>query len=452
MNTRSTLLAAALASCLVLGACGGDESAGPVPQVKEVTAERLAGTGGKQTSRVTVRFDRDLELAVGRVPLASRIELEVPDLVAQGTRRVLVSSAEVSKNDPRAIILTVAALVPDGTKVRIDKRAFNADAEGELVAVVESELSAAFALLATTAFESSLPSLLDPAQVIAPTEADRDPVAMRAALDAHLQARGTNAELRTKALTRFDAMPVEIVPSPKIRAALAALTGTFAEAAIDYLLTDQNCTAKPAALIAFQEPPEAPDLIGRVTFTSDRRRIISLNPKTEGDRIEHLLPLLLHEAIHCDRDDGRFEEIAATALDTFLYMQLVAVDPTLVESNTPLARDLNVDAVAMINSGRAVPESVGVLKSPSVNQAVPGSTSRAASFGDLVVSAYEGLEQNESREERLANAYIAVLAMAAGMPAQNAFDLAYLDEVLGRAMPPAVLGAVLSALRMAPVS
>ena len=452
MSTRPALVAALLLAATLFGACGGGESGGPVPQVIEVTAERVANAGGKQTSKVTVRFDRDFELATARVPLASRIEVEVPDLVSQGTRRILVSTAEVSKDDPRVIVLTVAALVPDGTKVHIDKRAFNADAEGELVAVVESELSAAFALLATTAFESFLPGFLEPPQVIAPTAADHDPAAMRQLLDEHLQARGTNNELRTKALDRFDAMPVDLVPSPKMRAALAALTGTFADAAIDYLFTDQNCTGKPVALIAFQEPPEAPDLLGRSTFTTDRRRVISLNPVTEGDRIEHLMPLLAHEAIHCDRDDGRFEEIAATALDSFLYMQLVAVDPTLVESNTPLARDLNVDVVAMINSGRAIPESVGVLKSPSVSQAVPGSTARAASFGDLVAAAYEGLEQNESRDERLANAYVAVLAEAAGMPAKSAFDLAYLDEVLGRALPPAVLGAALSALDMAPVS
>lgn len=452
MRTATTLVAMLATVALMVGACGGGEGGGPVPQVKEVTAERVAGSGGKQTSRITVRFDRDLELATARVPLASRFELEVPDLVTQSTRRVLIATAEVSKDDRRVIILTVGALVPDGAKVHIDKRAFNVDAEGELVATVQSELSAAFALLATKAFESFLPSFLEAPQVVAPTEADRNQMAMRQALDDHLQARGTNNELRTKALNRFDAMPVDVMPSPKMRAALAALTGTFADAAIDYLLTDKNCTGKPAALIVFQEPPEAPDLLGRSTFTTDRRRVISLNPSTEGDRIEHLMPLLVHEAIHCDRDDGRFEEIAATALDSFLYMQLLAVDPTLVQANTPLARDLNIDVVAMINSGRAVPESVGVLKSPSVTQAVPGSTARAASFGDLVVAAYEGLEQNESRDEGLANTFVAVLAEASGMPALSAFDLAYLDEVLGRAMPPAVLGAALAALEMEPVS
>jgi len=452
MIARSILLATLLTLAAGLIACGGEESGGSVPQIQEVTSERVATASGKQTSRLTVRFDRAVELASARVPLASRIELDVPDLVGGGTRRVLVSTAELSKDDPKVMILTAEGLVPDGAKVRIDKRAFNADADGEIVGLVKSELSAAFALLATTAFESFLPGFLAPAEILAPDEADRDQAAMRAELDGHLQRRGSNAEIRAKALERYDAMPVDTIPSPKMRAALAALTGTFADSAVDYLLTDKNCTGKPAALIAFQEPPEAPGLLGRSTFTQDRRRVISLNPITEGDRLEHVMALLAHEAIHCDRDDGRFEEVAATALDTFLYMQLLAVDPTLVQSNTPLARDLNVDVVALINSGRAVPESVGVLPSPSVNQAVPGSTARAESFGDLVIAAYESIEQNESREEPLAKAYVAVLAASANMPAGNAFDLAYLDEVLGRAMSPGVLAAALTALEMAPVS
>lgn len=451
--TRAILSVAMLLLALAgLAACGRSEEGGPVPEILEVTSERVSTVSGKPASNLTVKFDRDVELATAKVPLASRIELDVPDLIGGGTRRVLAASAELSKDDLRTMVLRVDALVPDGARVRIDRRAFNATAEGEVVGVVKSELSAGFALLATTAFGSLLPGLFAEARVIEATEADRDTTAMRALLDQHLQQRGSDNEIRSKALARFDAMPIATVPSPKMRAALAALTGTFADAAIDYLLTDKNCTGKPAALIAFQEPPEFPGLLGRATFTQDRRRIISLNPITEGDRIEHLMALLAHESIHCDRDDGKFEEIAATALDTFLYMQLVAVDPTLVDSNTPLARDLNIDVVAFINSGRAVPESVGVLKSPSVEQAVPGSNSRAASFGDLIVAAYEGLDQNESREEPLANAYVAVLAAAANMPAGDAFDLAYLDEVLGRAMQPGALAAALTAFRMAPVT
>lgn len=447
---RALLAFLMLGTVFLIAGCGGGNDA-PLPQVQEVTAQRLTTTSGKLTSTVTIRFDRELSIARSNVPLASRIELDVPDLVTGETRRVLVTTAEIPGDQPSTIVLTVEALVPDGTKVRIDRRAFNADASGEMVATVTSDLSPALSLLASTAFEPTLPGLLDPASLIPPTEADRDPEAMRAELARHLNQRGTNDATVSRAFAHFDAIPAEIVPSPKLRAALAALTGTFAEPAIDSLLTDQNCTRKPAALISFQPPPDAPELLGRATRTGDGARVISLNPITEGDRIEHLMALLAHEAIHCDNADGRFEEIASTAFDTFLYMQLISVDASLVDSNTPLARDLNVDVVAMINSGRAVPESVGVLKSPSVSRAVPGSTATAASFGDLVVAAYPGLEQNESRDEALADAYVATLASLAGMSVGSAFDPVYLDELLGRAMPPAVLGASLVALEMRPV-
>ncbi|MEX1103711.1 MAG: hypothetical protein WED87_05655, partial [Dehalococcoidia bacterium] len=431
------LLFPALLLAVLAAACGGGGGNGDSPiEIEEATSERGVSSTGRQSSTVTLRFDREVSLARSQVPLASRIEVDMPDVISGGTRRVLVASAEVHPNDGRTILVTVSEPVPEGARIRIDRRAFDADAEGELLATVSSDLTPGFALLATTAFQSFLPGLLEQPEVPPVTDADRDPAAMRQLLEEHLANRGTNDDLRAQALAAYDAMPAEIVPSPKLRAALAALTGTFANPAIDYLLTDQNCTREPAALIAFQPPPEIPELLGRSTRSPDGARVISINPVTEGDRLEHLMALLTHEAIHCDRISGRFEEIAATAFDTFLYMQLIAADPTLVESNTPLSRDLNVDVIALINSGRAVPESVGILQSSGVTQAVPGSSSTAPSFGDLVIAAYESIEFNESAAEPLARAYVELLAQLAGMDSGPPFDLVYLDELLGRAMPP----------------
>jgi hypothetical protein len=447
---RALLASTLLVLVLATTGCGGGSDA-PPPQVKEVTAKRDTTASGKLTSTVVVTFDRELSLARSNVPLASHIELHVPDLVTGETKRVLVATADVPQGQPATLVLTVESLVPDGTLVRIDRKAFDSHASGEIVATVMSDLSPAISVLATSTFQPTLPGILDRAQAIEPTEADRDPAAMRAALEKHLRQRGTNDATTGRALARFDGISMDVVPSPKLRAALAALTGTFAEPAIDYLLGDQNCTRRPAALITFQPPPEAPSLLARATRSADGARVISLNPVTEGDRIEHLMPLLAHEAIHCDNSDGRFEEVAATAFDTFLYMQLISVDDSLVTSTTPLGRDLNIDVVAMINSGRAVPESVGVLKSPTVTHALPGSTSTVASFGDLVVAAYPGLEQNESVDEPLAQSYVQVLSRMAGITAHSAFDPIYLDELLGKAMQPGVLTASLIALGMQPV-
>jgi hypothetical protein len=430
-----------------LAACGGGATP-ESPEVVSAVSERGVSETGEQSSTITLRFDRDLDVPRGRVPLASRIEIDVPDIAEGDTRRVLVASAET---DAEELIIRVNDLVPDGARVRIDRRAFDPRADGEIVAEVTSDLTPAFALLATVTFQSTLPGLLDEAEPAPVTPEDRDPAAMRQVLDEHLARRGTRDDLRASALLTYDSIPPEIVPSPKLRAALAALIGTFAAPAIPSLLTGENCTQRPAALIAFQPPPELPELLGRSTRDEDGARVISINPIAEGDRIEHLMALLAHEAVHCDRVSGRYEEIAATALDTFLYLTLVAIDPTLVESNTPLARDLNIDAIAMINSGRFVPESVGVLKSPKVTRALPGSTSQAASFADLVLVAYQDIEFNDSPLETLALEYAGQLAQVAGMDIRSPFDLAYLDELLGRTMPPGVLAGGLIAFQMEPV-
>ncbi len=450
MNAK-WLLPALLIASAVLAACGGGRSPEPSPEVLEATSERVISDSGTQSSTITLRFDRDLTVPRGRVPLASRIEIDIPDVISGGTRRVLVASAEINPNDPRVLVVEVADLVPDGARIRIDRRAFDSRADGEIVANITSDLTPGFALLATVTFQSFLPGLLEEAQVPPVTDADRDPAAIRQILDEHLVTRGTNDELRAQALAIYDSMSPEIVPSPKLRAALAALTGTFATAAIESLLTDENCTRQPAALIAFQPPPELPDLLGRSSRAESGARVISINPVAEGDRLEHLMALLVHEAIHCDRVSGRYEEIAATAFDTFFYLQLISVDPTLVDSNTPLARDLNIDAIAMINSGRYFPESVGVLQSPNVTRAIPGSSSEAMSFGDLVLAAYEGLDFNDSPPEPLANAYAALLARSAGIDSGPAFNLSHLDELLGRAMPASALAAALVAFEMEPV-
>ena len=85
-------------------------------------------------------------------------------------------------------------------------------------------------------------------------------------------------------------------------------------------------------------PPGSQQLFARVTYAPGGARIVSLNPSIEGERLEMLMPILLHEAIHCDQVGGRFEEIAATAIDSFFWMNLLAVFPDLALAGTPLER------------------------------------------------------------------------------------------------------------------
>ncbi len=447
--TALLLVAMALAT-----ACGGGSTPKPIPEVAKAKATRdVVNNAPGVTSTIRVAFDQAFELAKTNVPLASLFEIEAPDpYTAQSTKkRILVQTAEIDKDSPRTILLHIKELIPTGSTLKVAKKGFRKGEPGDLTADIESDLSPAETLLASKALSITDTRLIDGSRVRAPGDADRDPAAMRAALIAHLRIRGATDATRQRALDRFDAMPADIVPSAKARAALAALTGTYAEGAIDSLLTANNCTGKPAALIAFQPPPDAPELFARVTFTRDGRRIVSLNPSIEGDRIDHIAPILAHEAIHCDASSGKFEEIAATAMDTFLYITFATANPEIIDDGTPLTKDQNVDAVAMINSGRAVPESIGILPSPGVRRAVPGTTSQVQSFADLVAAAYSGLA-NETPAEPLAQAYVTVLARAAGMQTGQAFNLLYLDELLARSLTTQAIIAAIGAFRLNPES
>ncbi|MCC7365597.1 MAG: hypothetical protein IT303_14625 [Dehalococcoidia bacterium] len=435
-------------------ACGGGGSPATIPGIAEATAERDVQDGAAlTTSTITVRFDRNFELAERKVPLASMFEIEVEgdDEIGTSDRRVLVKEAERTGDTSRTIELEVDALIPDGATLRVKEAAFKAGAKGELTAEIGSELLEGGIVLATNAFAPQRAELFEIlAAPPVPAAADRDAAVQRSALEAHLEARGSDAETVDRALERYDTMDANVVPSPKLRAALAALLGSFAEPAVDSLLTADNCTGKPAAAVVFQEPPEYPDLLARVTFTRDGARVVSVRPDLEGERFERFMPLLAHEAVHCDQSGGRIEEIAATAFDTLLYMQLVAVDPGLVEGGTQLAVEMNIDTVALFNSGRRYPESAGLLPSEGSGVALPGTNTAYSSFAELVADAYSGLP-NESPDEPLAQAYVQLLAQGTGMGPGSAFDLFYLDELLGRAVPFEVLGAVYETFALAPV-
>lgn len=445
-------LAAAFFASVLLVACSSSE-APPIPNVRAAEAVRDVVDGeARLSSTVTIEFDRDFEIAEGRVPLASRFEFDVPDLVsATGRKRVLVREAERQPPDGRTIILYVDALIPEDSQLKVSKSAFRRNEPGEILYPVTSDLDASTAALAALPFATARTELFAPVgEPPPPTDADRDPAVQREALLAHMLLRDPSGALAERALALYDAIPTDIVPSPKLRAAFAGLIGTFAEPAIDDLLTEDNCTGRPSNRIVFAAPPDEADLFARVTFEPDGTRVVSISPVLEAERFELLMPVLAHEAVHCDYEDGRFEEIAATAFDTLLWIQLVTLDPSLINGVTALSRELNVDAIAMFNSGRRLPESLGLLPSPGVEQALPLTTAGQRSFADLVATAYERLP-NDSPEEPLARKYVEILASAAGHDEGRAFNLLYLDELFGRVATPGLISALIEIYELVPV-
>lgn len=445
-------LVALLAFSALAGACGDGSPAGPPPEIKEANATRDVVDGAAQLkTTITVLFDRDFTLVSSSVKLESRFELQVPDITTQqGSNRVLVQTAERSRDNPRMVTLRVNALVPTGTTLSVTRAAFQLNLPGSATATVTSDLTPVAAFLASHPLQPAKPGIVDPGVQAPVTPADRDPAAVRSALGALLDRRGASSTSRQAVLARYDSIPQGAVPSPKLRAALAALTGTFAEPALDSLFTNNNCTGQPVALIAFQAPPGAPSLLGRSTRQADGRRVISINPSLEGERIEDLMPMVAHEAIHCDNSDGRYEEIAATAFDTFLYLGILVTDPSLATGGTLLSREFNIDAIALINSGRRYPESVGVLPTVGTSQVLPGTASPSVAFAEYVAASYPEIQQNDSPEEPLARAYSDALATISGIRPASPFNLTYLDELLGAAMDPSILAAAIGILGLVP--
>jgi len=443
------LLLASLVVALFVGCNSGGEAPAP-PRISSAVAERDVVDGVAQlTSTVKVSFDRNFELADSRVPFASHFEFDVP-LAEGGSERALVQTAEHSVQNSRLVTLKVGRLIPEGATLKISRKAFDPKAVGTLEIEVTGELDATLVLLASEALIVTNPDFFNPATLAELTDADRDPAIQREALEAHMNQRLADPDTLEAALLIYDSIPESVVPSPKLRAALAGLTGTFAEPAIGSLLTRDNCTGQIVARIAFEPPPGNPELIARVTYVGDGARVVSINPFAEGERIEHLMPILAHEAIHCDNLDSRAEEIAATAFDGFLYLQLIAADPELASVQTRVARELNIDAVAMFNSGALIPESIGILPSIGVTQVLPGTNASASSFAEFVAAAYPTVTNSFSPTEPLAQQYAAILAEVSGTPSGDAFDLRYLDELLSRSTGAIVLATAIGAFGLSP--
>jgi hypothetical protein len=345
----------------------------------------------------------------------------------------------------------VNGLVADESELKVNRNLFAEKETGDLTIQVSSDLDSFQALTGAVAFGvTSADDYTSPTPKPV-TAADRDPAAQRAALEQHLKDRGSPDDVVTKALATYDSMSPTIVPSPKLRAALAALTGTFAEPAIAADLTANNCLKTPDTSIDFKDP-EADGLFAQVVHNSaGTTREIRLLPALEGDRIEHLMPVLAHESIHCDTQDGVYEEVAATAFETMLYLQLAVVFPDIVHDHTDLTVEENVSAVSMVNSGAAHPESIGILPSPGVKQAFPNAGTPYASFADRIAVSYSALGPT-SPDEPLAVQYVQTLAQIAGVQAQSPFNIPYLDALFGVVENESLMTGAITAFGLAPIT
>ena len=419
---------------VLVASCGGGEPPPPPVRPLEASAERLYQDDlPLARSLVRVRFDGPLEPVTLRA-LHTAFRLTLPEgspLTGHSLGDMPVESVEVVSS--RAVELVVRSLIANGSILHVSTSAFS-EGNDEVTVPVTTEFTELGVLLAGGVFAFGDLSLVEPRAPETPTAADRDPAIVRSSLETHLDERGASSPVRNAALTLYDVMDDETIPAPKVRAALAALAGTFADAGVRSLLGRDNCTGEPAAFIGFQEPPGDPDLAARVTYDETTAAAFSPSAPTWRRRpSSYSCPSSPTRRSTCDRLDTMEEEIVASAMDIYLYIHLLISQPELVRDSSPLARNFNIEALAMLNSGRAVPESLGILPSPHGREVLPGSGLSHRSFVDVIGASYAEGAQPSAPVEPVSQQYLDRLAQAVDAPLGSPLDLAYVDSLLGRA-------------------
>lgn len=167
----------------------------------------------------------------------------------------------------------------------------------------------------------------------------------------------------------------QIVPDPRLRAALVLLDGTAGESAIAAVRGGVYRTVQFGQLAMergiAQVRPVAGDPAGwEIVF---------------NERYEHEDPrlhaqIMAHEAFHQDDRDPPNEELIAAAMDTLVHAQFVAEVPRIAAAPTELTRRLNTALTARLNS-RDDQGSLRVLTSQG--NVWPGSALPLANYGEI---------------------------------------------------------------------
>ena len=172
-------------------------------------------------------------------------------------------------------------------------------------------------------------------------------------------------------LAKFDdATNTAVVPSANLRAAIVSLVGTVGEPAIASLLEGQNATGKKYTVIDFSATEISNNATVSETILNDATgRLRTLYKSSyQGESFITLSANIAHEALHQDgaQIDGQNEEIFANVVETLVYAEQLAIDPTPAKAGTQMATTQNTLLLAMLNSGTALFPRVGVYDAPII--------------------------------------------------------------------------------------
>ena len=246
-------------------------------------------------------------------------------------------------------------------------------------------------------------------------------------LDAFLQkkvdAGVISAARKTEAMTLYNSDAAKArVGDANLRAAIVALTGTFAEAAIT------NFFGPNYLVIAFLDPGDPNVEVARTTAReSDGRLRTIFRPEFQGEPFQVLSAWVAHEALHQDNDFKLQEEVFAVMVGTMVNIQQAQTDPGYLRAGSKLINKENEKILAFLNSGRALFPFPGVKTAPMLKKEQGVFiTGKPAADGGGVYTSYE---------DYIRRLYIA-RGSVSGNTAGNAVLTDYYTKLTGRTPAP----------------
>lgn len=203
-----------------------------------------------------------------------------------------------------------------------------------------------------------------------------------AMLDAYLAAEfpGDPGEQADARAIFNDAAAQQKIPSPSLRAAVAALKGTVAEGAIDFVLSAEVSPGTPKiTAIRFVEPSAGCGALSTAWIacsvdagSSGEQRAIEINSRYRAESPFLHTNAVAHEVLHSDGVNSNYEEITNYTFQYLVYLQQLSRHPDLATLGTELARRSNSSGLARLNSGAG--SALGLYETNGHRQLFPAST------------------------------------------------------------------------------
>ncbi len=197
-------------------------------------------------------------------------------------------------------------------------------------------------------------------------------------------------DLQTAVAVFNNPVAKEKIQSPKLRAALAALTPTVGAPAIDLILNAKTLEGLPKVKsIEFAEfPAHIPSDTGAFVEVdpATNQMTIKFNMANRGENPFRFAPTIAHEALHQDSVVATYEEATAVAVETLVMMEQLANHPELANPITAMSQVQNTKLVARLNSGTG--SLLGLFATNGGQLIFPNSTAavQARSFMDFFIN------------------------------------------------------------------